>query len=429
MKRVIGILLIITIIIIITLILMILILNSSKTVEEESYKMYEHNDNNTTIDYNFKEVTNRDDYFVISSIVDEYLSNILIEDKSVIYNMIDKQYIDKYKISTENINDYIDSIDAVQIFKAKKMYVRKQDTNKNVYDYFVYGTIREDDRFIRKEEKNFKIIVKIDSDNTTFSIIPQKYIDDNKYNDINNIQLENETIKENTDNLYRPLSIDDKVMVNLLFSDYKDNMLYNSEQAYNNLSEKYREIRFGGIETYNKYIDGIKEEISELFINKFSINKYDDFTEYICIDQYNNYYIFKETAVMQYTLQLDTYTIESEKFIQEYNASDDREKTMMNIDKWIKMLNNRDYIAAYNVLDKTFRENTFGSEEKFEQYMKSNFPLHYGITFDEYSDETGVNVQKIKLKDITGNETNNINVDIIMKLNSNTDFVMSFNIE
>ena len=331
MKRVIGILLIITIIIIITLILMILILNSSKTVEEESYKMYEHNDNNTTIDYNFKEVTNRDDYFVISSIVDEYLSNILIEDKSVIYNMIDKQYIDKYKISTENINDYIDSIDAVQIFKAKKMYVRKQDTNKNVYDYFVYGTIREDDRFIRKEEKNFKIIVKIDSDNTTFSIIPQKYIDDNKYNDINNIQLENETIKENTDNLYRPLSIDDKVMVNLLFSDYKDNMLYNSEQAYNNLSEKYREIRFGGIETYNKYIEGIKEEISELFINKFSINKYDDYTEYICIDQYNNYYIFKETAVMQYTLQLDTYTIESEKFIQEYNASDDREKTMMNI--------------------------------------------------------------------------------------------------
>ena len=122
-------------------------------------------------------------------------------------------------------------------------------------------------------------------------------------------------------------------------------------------------------------------------------------------------------------------TIQTENFVTEYNNSDDQNKIMLNIDKWIQMLNNRDYKAAYEVLDETFRNNNFASEEKFEQYMREKFPLHYKLEFGEYSNESDIGMQKIILTDITEEDKNEIQNTIIMQLKDNYEFVMSFEIQ
>ena len=99
----------------------------------------------------------------------------------------------------------------------------------------------------------------------------------------------------------------------------------------------------------------------------------------------------------------------------------------MNIDRWNSMLKVRDYTNAYNLLDETFRKNNFDTVEKFENYMRENFPSHYELTYSNYSEENGIKIQEVVFKDMDSDEQKSLN--IIMKLEEGTDFVMSFSIK
>ena len=132
---------------------------------------------------------------------------------------------------------------------------------------------------------------------------------------------------------------------------------------------------------------------------------------------------------MEFTMELDTYTIPTEQFKKTYRTANQQKRVMMNIDKWIQMLNNRDYTSAYKVLNETFRNNNFGSEEKFVAYMKEKYPLHYKIEFSSFSEEGSAYVQSIKLKEIGSENAEGKALDIIMKLKEDIDFEMSFNKE
>ena len=201
------------------------------------------------------------------------------------------------------------------------------------------------------------------------------------------------------------------------------------ELAYNYLNEEYRSERFNGnVDLFKQYVQNNLTEIEGIQFKKYLINTYKEYREIVCQDQYKNLYIFKETNPMIFELELDDYTLDykNEKYLNEYNSSTDQYKVANNINKWIKMLNNRDYKAAYNVLDETFRER-FGGEEGFETYMRKAFPLHYEIEYGEFTKESGIYTQKITLTDITGESDSKIIKTILMDLREGTDFVMSFN--
>ena len=203
-------------------------------------------------------------------------------------------------------------------------------------------------------------------------------------------------------------------------------LLSNPEEAYKILDTDYKEKRFVDLENFKKFIENNKDEITKLSFSQFSVNIYDDYQEYICKDQYNNIYNFIVTSPTKYTVKLDTYTILTDKFKENYDNSKTQEKVMLNVNKWILMLNNRDYTAAYDVLDQTFRNNEFGSEENFEKYMRQKYPLHYTVSYGEYKEENGIQIQSIQLKDITNENKDVLDMKIIMKLNDEYNFVMSF---
>ncbi len=185
----------------------------------------------------------------------------------------------------------------------------------------------------------------------------------------------------------------------------------------------------GEYETFSKYVDNNLQDIAKLTFTEYLVNNYDGYKEYVCKDKYGNLYIFHETAVMDFTIMLDTYTLENEKFLTTYNSSSDQYKVAMNIDKWVQMLNCRDYRTAFYVLDETFRTNNFGNDvDQFEEYMRKYFPEHYKLEFGEFSEETGTYMQEIVLKDITEQDEKEISKTIYMELGEGTDFVMSFNL-
>lgn len=259
----------------------------------------------------------------------------------------------------------------------------------------------------------------------------ENYILDNRYE----VNAQNKRPVEKTSSLaeknqyngFSMQAVKEESLLTKYLEDYKENALKYPEEAYNSLNEEYRKNRFGSLEKYKQYVTYNKATIENIKLSKYAINNYNDYNEYICVDQYENYYIFKVKNVMNYTLKLDTYTIPSDKFKSEYNSGNAQKKVQLNIDKFIKMINNKDYSNIYDLLDKGFKNNYFKTEEEFEKFIKEKFFEYNNVTFDKFSNEGEIYIYEITLTDKSGKNTNGKKkLNIIMKLLDDYNFVISF---
>lgn len=336
-----------------------------------------------------------------------------------IYKLLSEEYIQANNITTENLTQYIELTDNANVIVPLEMKVLKKDI---IYKYIVHG-IKQDVE--TEETEEVYIIVNLDNENKTFSIEP---INNTQINGIEDIEISNnnQKIENKGNNEFTDEKISNEYIAQEYVEAYRILALGAPEQAYELLEEEYRNNRYGSLEKYEEYVQKNREEISSLQCKQYLVNNETDYTEYVCLDQNKNYLIFKSVGPMNFTLQLDTYTIPAENFIKEYDEGDDQNKVLLNIDKWVKMLNNRDYNAAYNVLDETFRNNNFGSEENFENTMRERLPLHYEVQYNEYTEENGTHVTTITLSDINGESEETSQMSIIMQLKEDRNFVMSF---
>lgn len=341
--------------------------------------------------------------------------------KQSIYNFLSKRYIQSNNITVDNVLEKIPSNEKVD-FKALDM-LRVLDYEKEQYAVYGIETNLNDD-----SEKEVYFVVDVDkyTDDGLFAITPIVTSEYKKLEDIP-LNIDDISIEKNNNNVFSYSTITDKELTLKYFSYYKSLMLNDPEKAYEMLDEEYKNKRFGNLETFKNYVDNNREDIESYVIKEYGINKLLDGTEYICQDQYDHAYTFKETSIMKFSAKLDNYTIESEETKQKYKEAKEQKKVAMNIDKWISMLNNKDYKAAYGVLDETFRNQYFESVDDFEQYMKDIFPAYMGVELMEYSKESGLNIQKVILYGYTGDKSWSKPETIIMQL-SDEGFKMSFRI-
>ena len=130
---------------------------------------------------------------------------------------------------------------------------------------------------------------------------------------------------------------------------------------------------------------------------------------------------------MKFSIMLDTYTVPVSDFKEKYDKLDDNKKVAMNIEKVVQALNLKDNQYIYSKLDDTFKMNNFPTVNDFENYININYPSTYDIEYSNYSEENGIYMQDIILKDKNSN-TQKEN-SIIMQLKDNYEFIMSFNVE
>lgn len=420
------------------------------TISEEALK-FENNNNYKINNSELAIVRNANEYYVVKDIVDSYVKNVndlyyydaqdinpnLLADgeKETVIKERKEEAIDKLndnlaknyleekevtEITMQNYTEYVNDLknDSLVI---DNMYYYEKTPAINIF--IVYGHLKNN------FEEKFDIIVVTDSENSVFEIYPQDYMEKYQYmnlkeGDVIDIQIGDIVKKEY--NTFNYSNISNERVAQDYFNEFKQLMQNDSAEAYELLDEEYRNKRFGSLEAFQTYLNNNRNEIEKTILSKYLVNNYENYTEYVCYDNYGNFLIFDATAIKKYTVKLDTYTIPTDKFKQQYDNGETQTKVMMNVDKWVDMLNNRDYTAAYNVLDETFRNNTFGSEEAFEAYMRENYPLHYSVEYSTYKEEMNTFVQTIYLKDITNQSTDSKQLTIIMQLKDNYDFVMSF---
>ena len=265
---------------------------------------------------------------------------------------------------------------------------------------------------------NIYAIVNIDDTKLTYSIEPLESI-----NNINVTKLE-ENIEVNDKNTYKYQTIMDEDFSKEYMLSYKRLALGAPEMMYEKLNEEYRNKRFGSLEAFKQYVNENHDKIYSTALSTYLVEEKEGYKQYVLTDQKGNYYIFRETSPMEYTLILDTYTIDLPEFLEKYNNGDEKLKVKMNINRFVEAIKVNNYKYAYGKLDKNFKAQYFPTIAEFEQYVKTVFVYNEEIDYGEFSDIDGVYTYTVELK----SGENVIGKTFAVELLEGTEYKLSFNI-
>lgn len=381
------------------------------------------------------EVSSRNNFYSIQSCIEKfyayYASVFNPEEEDVetckenLYNLLDEEYIAYKNITSNNITEKLEAINS-SIVNVNEMYEIQKSNNINIY--IAKGRLRETGT---SNMSDFELMLKVDSLNKTFAVLLEDYIEEyySDYEVGENIEIEvPKSIEKNDNNLYDYIVVTDETYAIDLLSKYKEEVLFDTETAYNHLDEEYREKRFESLEEFQEYAKNKVKNNVMMKLNKYQKTNYGDYTTYVCIDQKGNYYIFRETAVMKYGLILDTYTIDLPEFIEKYDSANDEDKCAYNIDKMVTAINSGDYKYVYNKLNETYKNNYFPDIETFKEFINNNFFESNELTSGQF-EIVGENYSyKIKITNSNNTEETKT-ITVIMKLLEDRDFEIAFSIE
>lgn len=350
-----------------------------------------------------------------------------------ICNLLSSNYVTSNNITENNVLSHVENIkETVFCIPLKmKMLTSKDNSTKK---YIVYG-IQEN---IQNEYiKDFYIVINIDTNNETFSVDPQinaKNIDDISV-DNNNV-----TINKNDGNTFADPNVTDEYVSKQYTDYYKKLALGRPDLAYELMDKDYREKRFGSLEKYKEYIEENSTESKTCYMKQYLVNRDDQKTEYVGKDQYGRLYVFDVVTPTNYTVKLDTYTIETDYFKKEYDTDNAEKKVQMNLNKFILMINNQDWNAAYNVLDNNFKNNYFKTVDEFEKYVKNKAYKYNDMKVLSFETTGNVYTCRVQLTDLTngvyvdetkgtGGSAYTYDWKFNVKLGDESDFQISFDVE
>jgi len=449
MKKIKILMIAISVIIIIILICIITLKKNNKKEEEEKLnEIYITEESAFSEDEETDFITEKDSttFFTVEEYINsfvDYLRNETIkyitEDGKYVENEDEKikrnkylvealntKYIEENKITENNVREMLEDFNNGSNFIATSMVAKYSN---RIYIYIVNGLqYNEDDQIVKA-----KYIVYYDSENLTYSLVP---VDETKSDNIEEIALiyKTETIENNNNNYFEYINMDKKMLcASKYFDFYKKMTLHFPKLIYEYLDEEYRNQRYGSFEQFNQYVIDNKERIESIQCKKYLANNVegDDYAfQYVCKDQFENLYIFDSVTPMDFTIKLDTYTIITDEYKDEYDNGDYKKKVQMCLEKFRLMINNKDYDKAYNLLNSTFKQNNFPEEEAFINFIKANMFEYNKNVFKSIEEENGVYKAKVEFTDIESEENDKVyKWEFIVKLKNNYEFEMSFNIQ
>lgn len=393
----------------------------------------------------WKQVTAPNDYYTIKNIIDKYYENLeKFSDDYVVFSRVEmtaEELEENLKLEREFaqdvinglLNKYIETIDSEQLkqiinenagkqYSIKKMYYKAQ--SNTIKSYYIIGEV---------DDKEYSLIILINKENKVCTILPNEYIEKKYGKDVQVGEIEFSTeelnIEANIYNKVSDVSISEQTMCMYYFGDYLNKLKGSAEELYDVLDEEYRDARFGSYENFKSFIKNNYNDLAARKLSEYSVEADTDEmqTIYICRDQYENYYIFKTSAVMEYTLYLDNHTIDLPQFTEKYNSSSTENKVAMNIEKVKDAINTKDYEYIYEKLDSTFKNNNYPSLEALTSYIQNNLYEKNIFAYRNIEEQNDIYIFKVEVSDMEDKNLEIKTINIVMKLNEGTDFTMSFN--
>lgn len=438
MKKIIRIIIfIIVFIILLSGILIVRLNKKEEQYEQEEKDNYVVENNENTLNQ-ISNVTDSTIFFTIEACAQKYLDNSIINirtkdkidlnyeytepeiRKEAVYNLLTSHYIKEKQVTNQNVLDYIHNIQEQVNFTATNMKVYQN--NDRIQQYSVTGFI--ENTATGNFTENIYLLVIIDIDNKTFQIEP--LLNGSDLNTDFALNAEITAIESNGYNTFEYYKVSKNDMPQKYMEFYTKLALNYPQTAYQYLNQEYREKRFGNVEKYIEYIKLNENEIRNTILDRYQIEIKDEYTQYVCIDSEENYYIFRETGIRQFELILDTHTVDIPEFLAKYNSANEQQKVAMNIEKVVEALNMKDYSYVYQKLDEGFRQNYFKTEQDFIQYCNLIFVNKNKVTYGDFEVKGNTYIYNVSLTDRKGESIRVLDKQFIMKLKDGTDFVCSF---
>lgn len=421
-KSIIIILLIV--VIAISVILLCLSKKTNKTAEGEEIAP----EGELFLDKNGEIIQNFSEYNTVKSCINSLILYAKAGNNNAIKEIIDGGYIFENVVFPKNSRLMLDPIYRVDNEAGNVNFVSFKINNQNIYG-----------------------IIILDGANQTFKILKASETD---YNNAKNHNIESKykeyiKIDEKTFNKYKYSIVEDADIIKQYFNDYIQKANYYPEEAYNILDEKYKTNKFNTFLDFQNYLNQRKEQLEALDIyniktsndfktdeeyesylmnfkskglKQYLIKDYETYRLYICIDDYDNYYAFKETGAMEYSLYLDDYNILLAEDLYQYNSVDNKGKAALNVKRFLKAVNQEDYIYAYNMLSEGFKKNYFETLQKFIKYIENQNIDYNNIKNIEVREESNIYICILKTND---NKTMQFNVQLL----DNQEYKISFKVE
>lgn len=401
-------------------------LNISETIdpgvsEEEINSSLKENDNE------LKYVTDRNCYETVKSIVQNYVSTSAYGEIDIIKNILSNRFMKEYNINNNNILSHT-GVEKINNNKIYTIYL-VSDMLKTVQDNYDIYIIKGKYRFSNLNTyKNLNILVILDDNNEKYVLYPEEFLKNNNYNNLKEndvLKLDNIALDFEEAASFSKASLNDKEYVNELFEDWNEKIIYDKQDAYSKLNNQYKEKRFSNYNSFNDYLSN-KKYIPT--INQYRVYNKDNYTDYICTDQYNNYYIFRvQGGVMRCTVFLDNYTVSLDTFKENYDNGEEENKVSIQVGKLKQMINLGDYNAIYSKLNGTFKNNNFKSISDLKNYLDKNLYERNSIVIENIIQKDGYYACECTVTNL--NNTSEVkNMNIMVKLIDFENYEISFNI-
>ncbi|MBQ8193263.1 MAG: hypothetical protein IJZ46_04265 [Bacilli bacterium] len=242
-------------------------------------------------------VNEYDTFFSTSNYINNYLSYISSNNSNAVISLLHNEYIVYNNITESNLLDSLEAYPENTNIKVDYMeYVKIKDN----YVYYVKGTIVENGYNERNEiDKDFEILVMVDYNNMAISLYP---LEGNNYKKVID-KIKKVNIEKNKYNtiLESPLITKEQICVTYL-SDYLETISNDINVAYELLSKSMKKT-YTTVDSYNEFINSNINKFTTT-ADKCKLDTIDEKRVYSVIDKNDNRYIFNESSIMNYTVDI-----------------------------------------------------------------------------------------------------------------------------
>lgn len=133
-------------------------------------KSSENNLKNKTIDTSFYALKDYNRFFTIDSAISKYFSYVSAKEYDSVIKILDKNYVDKNKITKSNISNFISEYDVDIRSSLEEAY--QSSSYNNIYKYYVKIALKKETLYDSTLQEYVYYIVTIDENNLLFAMEP-----------------------------------------------------------------------------------------------------------------------------------------------------------------------------------------------------------------------------------------------------------------
>lgn len=260
--------------------------------------------NNTKSKFSITSIDNINEAYDVQQVVFkyyEYCKKFFDTNQILVYNLIDKDYINHYDLNKYNFKQNIDLIESDSL-RIKSVYKIATRGDLNLY------IVKADELYkSESESKELNLMIKINSKENIFSIYPNDYVIEFNYNNLNIKSKGSILINDIEKNDNNSFDASDKIIndsINDVFNNYKQLCMFYYSDSYKVIDEECKKQKFNSFEVYDKYLSDNYRDIVMMSLSSYEETKKDDYIEYRCIDNKGKEYIFKVYSYITYTVTI-----------------------------------------------------------------------------------------------------------------------------